>query len=506
MQLTFEAVWFPSKNQKEIIQDHMRRFQSVKRIAFNRLLEGQIRQPIVTQIRQLDLLSNARYIRSAIDEAKALILAQHELVDLSCQEAAWKVQQATADLKQYQQTLNQKQGKLSKKEYQILKGFHTRLQKTETTLTKWQTHQKNKTIPSIVFGGKKILRLYQQGKISKEEWIKRRNNGIYCVGEKSRQGNANLRLHYDPTTNSFTFSMLLDRGKKNDRLRAPMYVPNKYKPLFKRLTQGILAYTIRVLSSATETSFRVLVTADQTTKIVPNNNGMAGIDLNPTGIAVSLVYPNGNYRCSKWFSCPDLMYARKKKRDWLVGNVVKEVFKWIDSYQLNSLSLESLHFSKRFGTKKRFNRIRANFVHKKFIQTIQAQAIRQKMMIKEINPAYTSILGKNKYQCCYGLNIHQAAALVIARRGLGFNEKLYAHIKGKRMVLVVPPMEGWASKQIRRLSREIDEFTAHLSNSTSKVHVGSPQLLTRRQGLGGGIVPRSHTLTPGKSALVHPGV
>jgi len=506
MQLTIETAWYPAEKQQQIIQDHMKRFQIVKRIAFKQLLEGHTRQPIVNQIRQQKILSNARYIRSAIEDAKAAIQAQHELVNLYYKENTWKVKQAGQRLRKYQQTLNHKPIPLTKRQYQKLKGLHTRLQKAQSTQKKWQTHRKNKTIPTIVFGGRKNLQLYQKGKISKEEWTKRRNNGLYCIGEENRQGNANLRLHYDPLADTFTFSMLVDDGRRNDRLKAFLYVPAKYKPLFRRLAQGVEKYTVRVLVSAASVSYRVLVTADQTTKVIPNKNGMAGIDLNPTGLAVTLVYPNGNYRCSKWFFCPELVYAQKGKRNWLIGNVVKKAFKWIASYQLNTLSLEDLAFSKQFRLNKRFNRLKANFVHKKFVQTIQAQAIKQKMALKIINPAYTSILGKFKYQRCYGLNTHQAAALVIARCGLGFNEKLYAHIKGRQLVLVVPPMEGWTSKQIHRFSREIDEFTAHLSNLTSKVSVGFPRLFTRRQGSGGGIVPRDHTPTPGKGAPVFSGV
>ena len=412
-------------------------------------------------------------------------------------------------MRKYQQSLKHKPPPLEKKQYQKLKGLHSRLQKARSTQLKWQTHRKNKTIPTIVFGGRKHLQLYQKGKISKEEWTKKRNNGLYCIGEKNKQGNANFRIHHDPLTDTFTFSMLvdlIDKGQRNDRLRAFLYVPAKHKPLFRRLALGAEKYTVRVLVSDEGAFYRVLVTTDQTKEVIPNNNGIAGIDLNPTGLAVTLVYPNGNYRRSKWFFCPEIMYAQKSKRNWLIGNVVKSAFKWIASYQVNTLSLEDLTFSKQFGLNKRFNRIKANFVHKKFLQTFQAQAIKQKMIIKVINPAYTSILGKFKYQRCYGLNNHQAAALVIARRSLGFNEKLHAHIKGKRLVLVVPPMEGWTSKQIHCLSREIDEFTAHLSNLTSKVSVGLPRLFTRRQGSGGGIVPRNHTPTPGKGAPVFPGV
>ncbi|MFW9905572.1 MAG: hypothetical protein ACFFFH_14615 [Candidatus Thorarchaeota archaeon] len=502
MQITLEGAWYPSIEQHQIIQDHMRRFQIVKRVAFKCLLKRHARQPIVTHIRKLKLLSNARYIRSAIEEVKATIQAQRKLISLYCKESAWKAQRTSQRLKDYQKTLNQKQKPYTKEQYKKLKRLHTRLQKARSSQEKWQNHQKSKTIPSIVFGGKKNLQLYQKGKISRDEWIKRRNNGIYCVGEKNMRGNANLRLHYNPLTDMFTFSMLLDHGRRNERLSAFLYIPTKYRTLFRRLAQGEEKYTVRVLYSTRRTSCRVLVTIDHTTDVISNNNGMAGIDLNPSGIAVTLVYSNGNYRCSKWFFCPELVYARKEKRNWLIGNLVKKVLNWIASYQLNTLTLEDLTFYKQFGSNKKFNRIKANFVRKKFIWTIQAQATKQNIIIKSINPAYTSILGKIKYQSCYGLNTHQAAALVIARRGLGFNEKLYAHINGKQLVLVVPPMEGWTSKQICRLSREIDEFTAHLSNSTSKVSVGIPRLITRRQGSGGGIVPRNHTPTPGKGALV----
>ena len=327
MQLTVETAWYPSKTQQQVIQDHMSRYQIVKRIAFKRLLEGHTRQSIVTQIRKLNLLSNARYIRSAIEDTKATIKAQQELIPLYCKESAWKVQQTSQRLKDYQQILNQKQQSLTKKQYQKLKNLHTRFQKTQSTHTKWQTHRKNRTIPSIVFGGKKNLQFYQQGKISKEEWAKKRNNGLYCVGEKNKKGNANLRLWYDSLTDKFTLSMLLDRGRRNDRLKAFLYIPAKHKPLFRRLAQGLEKYTVRVLFSNEGTFYRVLFVADQTTEVKSNNNGVAGFDLNPTGLAVTLVYPNGNYRRSKWFFCPELVYASKEKRNWLIGNLVKKVLK-----------------------------------------------------------------------------------------------------------------------------------------------------------------------------------
>ncbi len=41
----------------------------------------------------------------------------------------------------------------------------------------------------------------------------------------------------------------------------------------------------------------------------------------------------------------------------------------------------------------------------------------------EVNPAYTSLIGRVKYAKPLGVSVHQAAALAIARRGMGFGER-----------------------------------------------------------------------------------
>ena len=48
------------------------------------------------------------------------------------------------------------------------------------------------------------------------------------------------------------------------------------------------------------------------------------------------------------------------------------------------------------------------------------------MDVKFVNPAYTSQMGKVKYMSRYGLSIHEAASLVIGRRGMGYKEKMPA--------------------------------------------------------------------------------
>jgi len=63
--------------------------------------------------------------------------------------------------------------------------------------------------------------------------------------------------------------------------------------------------------------------------------------------------------------------------------------------------------------------------------------------IIEVNPAYTSQIGKIEFGGRYGLSIHHAAAICIARRAAGFSEKLPNRAKipdgnGAHVAFIVP--------------------------------------------------------------------
>jgi len=51
------------------------------------------------------------------------------------------------------------------------------------------------------------------------------------------------------------------------------------------------------------------------------------------------------------------------------------------------------------------------------------------IQVFKVNPAYTSIIGKSKYAPLYNIDKGTAGAYVIARRGLGFKERLPKNYK-----------------------------------------------------------------------------
>ena len=49
---------------------------------------------------------------------------------------------------------------------------------------------------------------------------------------------------------------------------------------------------------------------------------------------------------------------------------------------------------------------------------------RQGVEVHQVNPAFSSVIGRVKFMERYGLSVHQAAALVLARRLLGGSERI----------------------------------------------------------------------------------
>ena len=53
-----------------------------------------------------------------------------------------------------------------------------------------------------------------------------------------------------------------------------------------------------------------------------------------------------------------------------------------------------------------------------------SRGYRQGVEVHQVNPAFSSVIGRVKFMERYGLTVHQAAALVLARRLLGFSERI----------------------------------------------------------------------------------
>ncbi|MTI66533.1 MAG: IS200/IS605 family element transposase accessory protein TnpB [Firmicutes bacterium] len=104
----------------------------------------------------------------------------------------------------------------------------------------------------------------------------------------------------------------------------------------------------------------------------------------------------------------------------MAGEIAKEIINYLLKEDVGAIVVEDLKFRKDHDTYKKFNRLTHCFTYKKILDCL----IRSGFLVKKVNPAYTSIIGRFKYTKHFGLSVHESASLVIGRRGLGFNEKI----------------------------------------------------------------------------------
>ena len=76
------------------------------------------------------------------------------------------------------------------------------------------------------------------------------------------------------------------------------------------------------------------------------------------------------------------------------------------------------------GESRRYSRMLSSFSYGKVKAYFLSRGYREGVEIIEVNPAYSSVVGRVKFMERYGLTVHQAAALVLARRLLGCSERI----------------------------------------------------------------------------------
>ena len=93
---------------------------------------------------------------------------------------------------------------------------------------------------------------------------------------------------------------------------------------------------------------------------------------------------------------------------------------------LEKLDTTTSKVSNPYGNKKA-NRKMSMFAYNKMITAIKSKAEKMGVAVFEVNPAYTSQIGKMKYMKPFGISIHEAASYVIARRAMGLALKKNFH-------------------------------------------------------------------------------
>ena len=154
--------------------------------------------------------------------------------------------------------------------------------------------------------------------------------------------------------------------------------------------------------------------------------GAIGVDLNADHVAVAETDASGNY-VNAW-RVPLVTYGKNTNQaEALIGDAVASVVQYAREVG-KPIVIEKLDFRQKKaaleGESRRYSRMLSSFSYGKVKAYFLSRGYREGVEIIEVNPTYSSVIGRVKFMERYGLTVHQAAALVLARRMLGCSERI----------------------------------------------------------------------------------
>jgi len=445
---------FQNKQDKEIVLDLMRRFSSAMRYAYQRLLEGNKRKDLKKQLSKLFNI-NTRYSDDAIFLAQSTV------------------------------ALCEKRGQNPKK---------------------------------LIFGSRKLFEQLKKNHLTgkrrkqlKTKWKESRQGNLYSRGDKSKQGNLNLRfqwidnqlyLRINTGDRQYIYAKVI-RDVKRDKdkwIDFTFMLENAYR--YKQW----FPYSVRLRVKNSNVYAFISVEEKLPPITITKDNGIIGIDVNayPFHLALAFAGKDGNLEKYQRINLNELLEVNSEKRQYLEWQIAHEIIE-IAKEENKAIAIENLQKLPKGNRGDGFAKLRIRlqkWSYKRLLDKIEILARRNGIEIRKINPAYTSVIGKLKYAPQYNIDKDIAGAFVTARRGLGFKEKLPKNYKDLLndtdfLSYTIAKIEDNITKLKQKLKEEKNEykrnklitlqkqvllFTSHVSRLESgKSETASQQPVNQRK-------------------------
>jgi IS605 OrfB family transposase len=252
----------------------------------------------------------------------------------------------------------------------------------------------------VTFGGLRLQRLRESGKITREEYRERRNSILACRGQAGLKGNLCLRIEKGNT-------LRITTGFKH-WIRVPLFIPEKYR---NRL-EGTKAHTIFIKRRPDKGGYDVKITVDVDQPEAKHVGRLMALDVN-SGHVDFAVADKATFQPVVFgrVDCHELLDARKDKKRVLLHRLVNKVGRIAEHYGAEVVAgkLRSNYTNNRH----RFNR-RIQGMNQFEMRRILAYKLPMKgISVSEGSEAYTSKVGE-KLAAPLGLDVHKAAAYAFA--------------------------------------------------------------------------------------------
>jgi len=298
----------------------------------------------------------------------------------------------------------------------------------------------------LIFGSRELFEQLKKKHLTgkrrdelRQKWEERRCGILYSRGDKSKQGNVNIRLvnlnnqwhlRINLGNGEYVWAMVIRSAKRKT---------DKWLDFISSIghaekTGDWFPYTVRLKLRNGKVYAQFSREEKLPEVVITKDNGVIGIDINAYPFHLALVHAakDGNMEKYERISLDQLLEEDSEKRtylSWQTAHLVVEIAKR-ERKAIVVENLEKLPRGKRGDGLPKLRQKLQKWVYKALLQKIEIVARRNGIQVIKVNPAYTSIIGKLKYAPLYNIDKDTAGAYVIARRGLGFKERLPKNYRG----------------------------------------------------------------------------
>jgi IS605 OrfB family transposase len=267
-----------------------------------------------------------------------------------------------------------------------------------------------------------------------KEWQRRRDYHFSFIGSKDETSGNLLCQYYIKDEQEFLQvrlpDFLIETCGKYIRIPVKFYSdkPNKryYQDFITAVTSGTALFYQFIKKENGFWYVHVSFTLEK--EISKNYTGCVGIDENYGLLATTTTNWSGNFLGMQNYTCDPEALSSEQMAD-LISIQLDEI---VQTAKLKGycISAENLDLSNKKLVKcdPITNRKIHMIAYDKIWKLLVSKCFRAGVPLIGVNPAYTSFIGHYKYEKMYGLSWHNAAAMCIARRGLGLKDKLPAFI------------------------------------------------------------------------------
>jgi IS605 OrfB family transposase len=322
---------------------------------------------------------------------------------------------------------------------QIIHQKKRRLNKLKQNLQQLQEDHKNDKI-RCCFGSRKLFRaqfdLEKNNYTSHQEWLKEwrktRAKEIFFLGSKDESaGNQTCTATLQSDETLQLRIRLPDALKKYGKYLLISKIDFKYGKQeilsFLKDQHTKKAISWRLLHD--DKGWRLFATFDvqPTACTSRKNTGVIGLDINANHLALVETDRYGNPISKKVISF-NLYGKSSRQTQAIIGDATASAIAYAEKNH-KPFIFEDLDFQKKKTELKEKNqashaRMLSSFAYRSLITHLSSRAVKKGVLVEQVNPAYTSLIGRIKFSRRYGLSIHQAAALTIGRRYLRCSEKM----------------------------------------------------------------------------------